>query len=358
MNINLTAPINSLGYGVAGTNILASLMENGNNVALWPINGRIEPDDYTIQTVRLNEALNNQSFFDNNAPSIKVWHQHDLAQHVGRGKRVGFPIFELNQFNKRELHHLSSQDHLFVCSDWAKRVVEQNLPENHMNISVVPLGVNRKIFNEDIKRQRKGNTRVFLNIGKWEIRKGHDILVEAFNNAFCPKDDVELWMVPTNPFLNEAEAKEWESLYKNSALGSKITIFPRLTSQQDVAQIMTEADIGVFPARAEGWNLELLEMMSCGKNVIATNYSAHTEFCNKENCSLISIDNLEIAYDGKFFHGQGGEWAALEQNQIDQLVASMRYWYKEQPNENLEGIETARKFTWNSSAFTIVSELQ
>ena len=50
------------------------------------------------------------------------------------------------------------------------------------------------------------------------------------------------------------------------------------------------ADCGLFPARAEGWNLELLEMMACGKQVIATNYSAHTEFCTKENSILIESD--------------------------------------------------------------------
>ena len=68
---------------------------------------------------------------------------------------------------------------------------------------------------------------------------------------------------------------------------------------------MSQTDCGVFPARAEGWNLELLEMMSCGKNVIATNYSSHTEFCNSENCMLVETTELEDAHDGKWFRGQG-----------------------------------------------------
>ena len=57
---------------------------------------------------------------------------------------------------------------------------------------------------------------------------------------------------------------------------------------------MAKTDCGVFPARAEGWNLELLEMMSCNKPVIATNYSAHTEFCDDKNCMLIDIEDMEI----------------------------------------------------------------
>ena len=39
---------------------------------------------------------------------------------------------------------------------------------------------------------------------------------------------------------------------------------------------MAEAHCGVFPARSEGWNLGLVEMLSMGRHVIATDYSAHT----------------------------------------------------------------------------------
>ena len=73
---------------------------------------------------------------------------------------------------------------------------------------------------------------------------------------------------------------------------------------------MSQADCGVFPAKAEGWNLDLLEMMSCGKSTIATNYSGHTEFCNKENCYLVDLPEMETAEDGKWFRGQG-EWGKI-----------------------------------------------
>ena len=91
-----------------------------------------------------------------------------------------------------------------------------------------------------------------------------------------------------NPFIGEGN-QNWQNLYKNSKLGSKIRMIPRQKTHQDVMSIMRQADCGVFPSRAEGWNLELLEMMALGKDVIATNYSAHTEFCNENNCRLIEI---------------------------------------------------------------------
>ena len=123
---------------------------------------------------------------------------------------------------------------------------------------------------------------------------------------------------------------------------------------------MAQTDCGVFPARAEGWNLELLEMMSCGKQVIATNYSAHTEFCNHNNCLLIDTDNVEPAQDGKWFFGQGN-WAKIEQKQFHSLVEHMRMIHDLKQsgklNINSSGIETAVKFSWENTAKEIVNVL-
>jgi glycosyltransferase involved in cell wall biosynthesis len=112
---------------------------------------------------------------------------------------------------------------------------------------------------------------------------------------------------------------------------------------------MRQADCGIFPSRAEGWNLGLLEMLSCGKPCITTNYSAHTEFCNKENSFLIDIGEFEPAYDGKWFFGQGS-WAKMGQKQIDQCIEYMRHVYRNKIITNTEGIKTAEQFSWTNSA--------
>jgi glycosyltransferase involved in cell wall biosynthesis len=118
---------------------------------------------------------------------------------------------------------------------------------------------------------------------------------------------------------------------------------------------MSEADCGVFPARAEGWNLELLEMMSLGKQVIATNYSAHTQFCTPNNCHLIHTAELEPAYDGVFFGNDSvGNWARLDNDQLDQLVERMRAVHKNPHEPNTTGIETAQVFSWERAARRIV----
>jgi glycosyltransferase involved in cell wall biosynthesis len=123
---------------------------------------------------------------------------------------------------------------------------------------------------------------------------------------------------------------------------------------------MSQTHCGIFPSRAEGWNLELLEMMACGKHVITTNYSAHTEFCNAENAHLINVENTEVAYDGKWFHGQGN-WAKLGEKEKDQFIEAIRKVHNLNKNGTLyvnsNGIEISHQLTWNNSAKEIVKNV-
>lgn len=356
MNINIMTPINQLGYGVTGLNIVKQLSTK-RKTSLWCI-GQPQVTNQEDANI-VSQCLQNANFLDFNAPCIKIWHQHDMAQFAGKGRRIGFPIFELDEFNKLEKHHLNSVDDLFVCSNWAKNVAINNLNLSKDNVHVIPLGVDISIFRPE-NTDSAGKT-IFFNCGKWEIRKGHDVIPEIFSKAFSEDDDVELWMMCQNPFLKPDDELAWKNLYLKSKLASKIKFINRVNTQEEVYNIMRQTDCGLFPARAEGWNLELLEMMACGKHTIATSYAAHTEFCNSDNCHLISIDSYETAYDGQWFHGTHGKWATLGQNQIDQAVEHCRtvHSLKQSGNltQNTAGINTSSSFTWNNSINNILQHV-
>lgn len=353
-NLNLIAPCNSLGYGTVGYNLLIRLARLF-DVAYWP-KGQIEYPIHPEFVYTVQQAIARQSQFNYNAPCLKIWHQHDMAEVVGRGVLIGMPIFELDNFDSREKHHLEYLDRILVNSKWAKEVVCSKTSVDCNFVNVVPLGVDRTIFYDE-KPIDVGPT-IFLNIGKWEIRKGHDILIQAFLEAFRKDDNVELWMMNHNPFLSPEQEKTWIDFYTKHDLEGKVKIIPRVRTQQELAEVMRHSHCGVFPARAEGWNLELLEMMSCGREVITTNYSAHTEFATEDNSWLIDIDELEPAYDGIWFHGDKGNWAKLGSSQISQLAEHMRNVHLQRQAsfgimENKAGVATAERFSWESSANSI-----
>lgn len=349
MSIAISCPINNTGYGIASINILKSLYSKNQDVIYFPIGnpGINSEQDHKMIVHMYNRRLK----FDINSPYIKIWHQFDLLDHIGRGQYYAFPFFELDIFNDQEKMSLSVPDVIFATSKWAKDIIQDNVSTL---TEVVPLGVDTSIFDyKKILKTRHDNKYVFLNIGKWEIRKGHDFIHKVFMNAFPKEDDVELWILAsekTNNYSNENELKMWKEIY---SADPRIKLFNGVDSQTDIAQLMANADCGLYPSRAEGWNLELLETMAMNKPVIATNYSAHTEFCNHDNCMLVDIDSTEKAFDNKAFNGQGN-WAKIGQNQIDQIIEHMRYAYNNRITNNDNGIITANKYTWSNTADSIL----
>lgn len=355
-SINLYCPITpNTGYGVTSTYILKELAKN-NNVSLFPIGGASvsnEEDKKLIQELISKTNAN----WSNKDPCLKIWHQYDLATRIGNGKYGALIFFETDKLNPIEKNMINNTDIVFVASEWGKNILLEN--DISVPIIVSPLAVDTDIFDHTLEIKEDENRPYrFINIGKWEIRKGHDILVEAFNKAFNKKDNVELIMMNDNPFLNEKQTKNWIDLYQKSKLSEKIKHIPRVQTHSDLAKIIKQCDCGIFPARAEGWNNEILEVMAMNKPVIATNYSAHTEYCNKyeDNSYLIDIENLVPAKDDMFFNGFGN-WADLGTKEIDQIVEKMKHVYKNNIKDNPSGLKTAKRFNWSNTSKIISEQL-
>lgn len=359
MNLNYNACINNLSYGITSINILKELCRQSVNVSLHPI-GMMDclPEEVSI----VRGCLENSIQYDYDSPCLKIFHANGLKDMIGRGQKIGFPIFELNNFTPTEKHQLSGLDKIIVASKWGKNVLQEN--GVNVPVFVANLGVDRKIFNEELVGTNdisKDTATKFLMFGKWEIRKGHDIILDAFCKAFTPQDNVKLIGNCFNHFIGKEGNHQWEQMYMLSEMATKIHIFSeRLSTQLNVAQLMSSVDCGLFVSRAEGWNLGLLEMMSMGKHVIATNCTAHTEFANPNNSHMVEVGELEDAYDGVFFNGSG-KWPSITENSIDQIVEHMRTVHKLKQSgclqPNIYGINTAKQLSWENSAKQVLEAI-
>lgn len=351
MNINISAPINSTGYGIASTNIIKALHNQGNTISYFPIG---QPSVSSQEEHDLFIRLLKQRYLcDINAPYIKIWHQFDLLDHVGKGKYIAFPFFELDTFNEIEVNSLKVPDIIFTTSHWGADIISRHVSTP---TKVVPLGVDLSIFNEsNYQTHHSSDKYIFINIGKWEVRKGHDILLELFTKAFPDNPNVELWILAsetTNGYSSPNELQQWKQMYDHP----NIKLYSGFNTHQEIAHLISQTNCGLFPSRAEGWNLELLECMAMNKPVITTNFSAHTEFCNQHNSYLVDITAIEKAYDGKAFAGQGN-WAKIDNSQKDDFIDKMRYVVNKNIRINTEGVNTARQFSWINTAQIIQNNI-
>ncbi len=352
--LQFIAPFCRTGYGITGAYLLRALMLRGATVNFFPLG----PLDTSVLPFHgIAEALAGQDSYDPALPSVRLSQQFDLALHAGHGPRVGFPIFELSRFTARERHHLSSQDALLVCSEWARSVLLENgVVQNPIHL--VPLGVDRSVFHERLRGKRTQDETVFLQVGKLEPRKGQRELLRAFEAAFTPKDSVRLVLACHNPFMTNDAYQRATTPFRKSPMAKRITLHTTpFATHGDIARLMASADCGVFASRAEGWNLEALEMLSVGCAVIATKYSAHTEFLTSANARLISIDGLAQVSGAV----QGASWAAWGDVQHEQLVAHLRDVHAARQTGalglNEAGIKTAEHFSWDNSAAALLGAL-
>jgi glycosyltransferase involved in cell wall biosynthesis len=180
---------------------------------------------------------------------------------------------------------------VFVGSTWCQqRCAEAGIH----NTRVLIQGVDGDIFKPQPPREPDGTIRIFSG-GKFEYRKGHDLVIAAFREFAKVHPEAHLvcaWHNPwpalfktmahtkvISPLAHGATQPEFfRSLLRNNGLAdSQFTILPQL-SHADLAREMAHTDFGLFPNRCEGGNnLVLQEYASCGRRIVANAMTGHAD---------------------------------------------------------------------------------
>lgn len=256
-----------------------------------------------------------------------------------RGKRnYGYCFFEF-ELQPDAVENAKLYDLIFCGSTWCKeRLAERGIH----NTEVLIQGVDHDIFQPD-ERARvlmpPDEFRIFSG-GKFEYRKGQDIVLAAFKLLQDKYPDMHLVASWFNPwpqlfysmkdskhislgFPYSSSAMEW---LKNCAIWNglhkdRLTLLPQL-SQNELADVMRSTDLGVFPNRCEGGtNLVLMEYLACGKPAIATAGTGHLDICGYDKligketdtkwveCSPEQVaSRIEYLYGSHKLRNPSGEW--------------------------------------------------
>lgn len=370
MSFNLYGPINDFGYGIFTRGIINGLLENSiKDFSLSPI-GQITLED-TEEAKKMQKISSSSKWIRKN-PSVAIWHEFDLNK-FSSNKLVAYPIFETDSFNTAAINYLSQMDAIFVLSNWAKTVIIKNIG------NIVPVYVIQGASDEiGHKYDHIINTRVldtftFFSAGKYEMRKSPVETILAYIQAFRDKQaDTRLIYHCFNPFdrnfatnmvevLKRVGLKIMPATSEYSIVGvagNAIVEVPTGKLTRDhLFSLMGTSQAGIFPARAEGWNLPLMETIKFGIPCIATNYSAHTEYLTEEFSypKELLLTNLtyEIANDGQFFRGDRGGWMKPS---VDEIAQKMNYVHDNYHSikEKFNADKIKEHFTWKNTAKQLV----
>ncbi len=211
-------------------------------------------------------------------------------------------------------------------------------------VQVLPYGFHPAIFNREVKPWRPPGCRgcVFLYVGGTIRRKGTDLLLQAYGDAFSPNDDVTLVIKDTGS----------SAFYQHSNLLPQIRSMMRrtntphmvlLTQEIDdakLASLYRGCDAFVFPSRGEGFGMPLVEAMACGKPVVTTDAGPAPEFCSREASYLIRATETLVPDIPPPFGEFSGAWTWFEPD-LAELASAMRSVYENRAEATERGATAA-----------------
>lgn len=268
------------------------------------------------------------------------------------GYHCCYAIWESTRLPPDWLPVLQQVHQVWSPSHWGTEVLQAHGIETS-RIRIVPEGVDTAVFNTDAPAlealaQLPGTK--FINVGKYEERKGTADLIRLFDRTFR-SEDVYLVLLSHNPFIAGFNlSKEVDGMNLNRR--ERILCIDPLPNQQLVASLYTACDVGVFPTRAEGWGLPITDAMACGLPVIVTQYSAVTEYFT-DACGYGLGFELEPIKE-KLFKTEDddqGNWAKPKEKE---LVAALRLCAEGGGDLNEKGVVAQQRivgqFTWQHAA--------
>ena len=217
------------------------------------------------------------------------------------GPKIGYNVWESTLQPQGFFNRLLEYDQLWVPSKWQKEcTVKQGYPEE--KIRVVPEGVDVNTFYpEEIKHPETSDGRFkFILFGRWDYRKSTKEIVETFLRTFSSDEPVDLIVSIDNPFSGDG-LKTTEKRLEHYGLNDPRVRVLHFPSRKDYIEILKSAHVFVSCARSEGWNLPLIEAMSCGTPSIYSNCSGQLEFAEGRGVP-VEIAGERPASDSSYNH--------------------------------------------------------
>jgi glycosyltransferase involved in cell wall biosynthesis len=252
-------------------------------------------------------------------------------------------------------------DEAWVPSDYVRQIfIVAGVPPSR--VTVVPNGVDAGVFRPDLEPLPLDTDRRvrFLFVGGTIFRKGIDLLLEAYLDAFGPHDDVCLVVKEhgaETSYRDQTMCRDLERLAKASDIPPIIYLTHDL-DDAELARLYSACDVLVHPYRGEGFGLPILEAMACGLPAIVPRGGACLDFCNDRTSLFVDAPRRELSEEELGMATVGRAWV-LEPD-VRQLQDHMRAVARRPAaldSLSREARRRALSFTWDGVARAALERL-
>jgi glycosyltransferase involved in cell wall biosynthesis len=322
------------GYAVASRHLMLGMRRAGVDVSWLPDWPEGEPADlYDDDKAALNElmlrpaspdgpcVIFNTPTFPDGRPLLTLYRET-----LERAPIIAMTMFESDAIPFRWRAPLADADRVWVPSSFnLETFAAAGVPREKLDF--VPLGLDFEHFPIDGPALAIPNVRnfVFLSIFEWRRRKGYDVLLRAWAQAFTRDDDVTL--VIRASLFNFDVAKELRDELRALGLESErmapIVLLPNKVPQTELAALYRAADAFVVPSRGEAFGLPYLEAMSLGIPTIGTEHGGAIDFLDARNAYPIPARIVEVDADFARFipYYRAQRWA---EPSVEETARAMR----------------------------------
>lgn len=144
----------------------------------------------------------------------------------------------------------------------------------------------------------------FLHISSCFPRKGVDVLLKAYADAFTSRDPVRL-MIKTFPNPHNDVEAQIDRLSRDYPQLPEITVVKHDLSEGSLRRLYEQADAMVLPTRGEGFNIPAAEALASGLMLITTAFGAHLDFVDPSFARLV---DYQFAPSGSHLKSAGSTW--------------------------------------------------
>ena len=188
---------------------------------------------------------------------------------------------------------------------------------------------------------------VFLYVGTWDPRKRPDLLVRAFTRSFTAADRAILVLKSYVTGEADRDRRILETWTAQAREGdAHVRVLPEVLSTPEMAELFRFATAFVTASRGEGYCLPAVQAMSCGKPVVAADWSAFKDYVGiPVACSVRPVPR-EVALPG---YSSEQRWAEIDEAD---LSARLRQVHEDRNRNRLLGRQ-ARDWVFQNASMSV-----